>query len=185
MTALKCEKCLYENKHNHAREIPKKTILKTAFVVGTLAVGVLKGPRNKPVHSQDRITAITNARIFDGVSVIEDTTVVIKGAYIQAVGGEVPAGANVIEGHGATLMPGLIDSHVHTDLNGLRDALLFGVTTELEMNGYWTPKKRKKIAERRDIADLRSPGMGLTPPGGPDCVKTQIEFRKLLQMCFE
>jgi imidazolonepropionase-like amidohydrolase len=64
------------------------------------------------------------------------------------------------------LMPGLIDSHVHTDWDGLHDALLFGVTTELEMNGHWTAKDRKKIAERRDIADLRSPGMGVTPPGG-------------------
>ena len=34
------------------------------------------------------------------------------------------------------------------------------------MNGHWTPRARKKIAERRDIADLRSPGMGLTPPRG-------------------
>ena len=77
---------------------------------------------------------------FDGDGVIDDTTVVIKGAYIQAVGGEVPAGATVIDGHGATLMPGLIDSHVHTDMDGLRDALSFGVTTELEMNGHWTSK---------------------------------------------
>jgi len=51
-------------------------------------------------------------------------------------------------------------------MHGLRDALLFGVTTELEMNGHWTTKKRKEIAERSDIADLRSSGMGLTPPGG-------------------
>jgi imidazolonepropionase-like amidohydrolase len=112
------------------------------------------------------VTAITNVRIFDGGRVIDDTTVVIKGAYIQAVGGDVPAGATVIDGHGATLMPGLIDSHVHTDMEGLRDALLFGVTTELEMNGHWATRQRKKIAERRDIADLRSPGMGVTPPGG-------------------
>ena len=87
------------------------------------------------------------------------------------MGGDVPAGkgptgATVIDGHGATLMPGLIDSHVHTDMDGLRDALSFGVSTELEMNGHWTAKKRKEIAERRDIADLRSSGMGLTPPGG-------------------
>jgi len=112
------------------------------------------------------ITAIINARIFDGDRVIDDTTVVINGAHIQAVGGEVPAGARVINGHGATLMPGLIDSHVHTDIHGLRDALLFGVTTELEMNGHWTKKKRKEIDERSDIADLRSSGMGITPPGG-------------------
>jgi len=112
------------------------------------------------------ITAIINARIFDGDRVIDDTTVVINGALIQAVGGEVPAGARVINGHGATLMPGLIDSHVHTDMHGLRDALLFGVTTELEMNGHWTKKKRKEIDERSDIADLRSSGMGITPPRG-------------------
>ena len=62
-------------------------------------------------------------------------------------------------------MPGLIDSHVHTDLDGLHDALLFGVTTELEMNGRWTSKQRKEIAELNDIADLRSPGMGITPKG--------------------
>jgi len=168
VTAMKCEKIFYENKHNHERELSKKTFLKkaTAVATGTLAVGVLRGGRNKPVLLQDRITAIINARIFNGDRVIDDTTVLIKGESIQAVGGEVPAGATVIDGHGATLMPGLIDSHMHTDLEGLRDALLFGVTTELEMNGHWTPKKRKKIAERRDIADLRSPGMGLTPPGG-------------------
>ena len=112
------------------------------------------------------ITAIVNARIFDGDRVIDDTSVVIDGAQIQAVGGEVPAGAGVIDGHGATLMPGLIDSHVHTDIHGLREALLFGVTTELEMNGHWTKRKRKEIDERRDIADLRSSGMGVTPPGG-------------------
>ena len=168
MNAVKCEKRIYENKHNHEREMSKKTLLKpvTAIVGGTLAFGVLRGSRNKPALLKDRITAIINARIFNGDHVIDDTTVVIKGSYIQAVGGEVPSGAIVIDGRGATLMPGLIDSHVHTDLDGLRTALLFGVTTELEMNGRWTPRMRKKIAERRDIADLRSPGMGLTPPGG-------------------
>ena len=112
------------------------------------------------------ITTITNAQIFDGERVIEDQTVVIDGAKIHSVGGIAPTGANVIDAHGATLLPGLIDSHVHTDLNGLHDALSFGVTTELEMNGRWSHKERKQIAERNDIADLRSPGMGITPKGG-------------------
>jgi imidazolonepropionase-like amidohydrolase len=112
------------------------------------------------------ITAVINAMVFDGNRVIDDAAVVINGAKIQAIGGKVPAEASVIDGRGSTLMPGLIDSHVHTDLHGLRDALLFGVTTELEMNGHWTAKKRKDVAERNDIADLRSSGMGVTPPGG-------------------
>jgi imidazolonepropionase-like amidohydrolase len=42
----------------------------------------------------------------------------------------------------------------------------FGVTTELEMQGHWTFKARGKIAERDDVADVRSSGMGVTPPGG-------------------
>ena len=112
------------------------------------------------------ITVITNARIFDGERVIDDQIVVVDGANVHAVGGAVPAGATVIDAQGATLMPGLIDSHVHTDMDGLHDALLFGVTTELEMNGRWSARQRKEISECNDIADLRSAGMGVTAKGG-------------------
>lgn len=90
----------------------------------------------------------------------------IDGLQIRAVGGVVPVGASIIDAHGATVMPGLIDAHVHTDMDGLRDALQFGVTTELEMNGRWSRGKRKQIAERDDVADMRSPGMGITARGG-------------------
>jgi len=117
-------------------------------------------------YQTNMITAITNARVFDGEHVITNQTVVINGGHIHSLGGVVPVGATVIDAQGATLMPGLIDSHVHTDINGLYDALRFGVTTELEMMGHWTAQERKEIAERHDIADLRSPGMGITPPGG-------------------
>jgi len=116
--------------------------------------------------NSDGLTAITNAHIFNGERVIQEQTVVIAGAHILAVVGKVPAWATIIDANGSTLLPGLIDSHVHTDMDGLHDALLFGVTTELEMNGRWTNKQRKKIAKRNDIADLRSPGMGITPKGG-------------------
>jgi imidazolonepropionase-like amidohydrolase len=111
-------------------------------------------------------TTITNARVFDGERVIDGQNVTIDGTRILSVSSAVPAGAAVIDAKGGTLLPGLIDSHVHTDTNGLHDALLFGVTTELEMQGHWTSRKRREIAERDDVADLRSPGMGVTPPGG-------------------
>jgi imidazolonepropionase-like amidohydrolase len=112
------------------------------------------------------ITAITNVCVFDGDRVIGDQNVIIDGTRILAVGSALPTGATVINADGGTLLPGLIDSHVHTDVNGLHDALLFGVTTELEMQGHWTFKQRREIAERDDVADLRSSGMGVTPPGG-------------------
>ena len=112
------------------------------------------------------ITAITGARVFDGDQVIEARTVVIDGAGIAAVGGRSAARRRHRGRRRGTLLPGLIDSHVHTDMDGLRDALKFGVTTELEMMGRWSAGQRREIAERNDVADLRSPGMGVTAKGG-------------------
>jgi len=118
------------------------------------------------MSSPTSITAIRHARVFDGERLITAETVTIRGASIEDIGGAVPAGATVVDAKGGTLLPGLIDSHVHTDVSGLRDALRFGVTTELEMQGRWTPRERRGVAERDDVADLRSSGMGVTPPGG-------------------
>lgn len=116
------------------------------------------------------ITAITNARIFDGEKVIGTATVLIKGEKIISVGGEIPEHAAIIDAEGGTLIPGLIDAHVHTSVEGLRDALKFGVTTELEMMGGFTRNGREaQLKGIEDIADVRSAGMGVTPPGGhPD-----------------
>jgi imidazolonepropionase-like amidohydrolase len=112
------------------------------------------------------ITAIKNVHIFNGENIINDNLVLIEGEKILSIGGVAPTGATIIDANNATLMPGLIDSHVHTDIDGLHDALLFGVTTELEMNGRWSSAQRSKIAKMHDVADFRSPGMGITPPGG-------------------
>ncbi|MBC8091513.1 MAG: amidohydrolase family protein [Pseudonocardia sp.] len=112
------------------------------------------------------ITAITNVRLFDGNEVLDATTVVIDGTRIAAVGGEVPDGAEVVDGSGATLLPGLIDAHTHTSEQALTLALRFGVTTELEMQGTFTQQNRAHLAENDSVADVRSAGFGLTPPGG-------------------
>ena len=112
------------------------------------------------------VTAVTNARVFDGEEVIGSPVVTMDGGVIREIGDTVPPGATVVDGTGATLVPGLIDSHVHTDRAGLRDALAFGVTTELEMQGHWSAKTRRDIAARRDLADLRTSGMGVRVKGG-------------------
>jgi imidazolonepropionase-like amidohydrolase len=131
-----------------------------------IAVVVRNKMNNNRKTANNEITAITNVQIFDGDRIISERVVVISGAYIQSVGNTVPDGATVVDGQGATLIPGLIDSHVHTDTDGLRDALEFGVTTEFEMNGRWTVEQREKISLSSDTADLRSPGMAVTPRGG-------------------
>ena len=68
--------------------------------------------------------AITNCRIIDGTGgpVIENGALVIKDNLIVDVGSsgsvEIPKDAKVIDVNGRTVMPGLIDAHLH--LTGLR-----------------------------------------------------------------
>jgi imidazolonepropionase-like amidohydrolase len=111
-------------------------------------------------------TAIINARIFDGIAVLDATTVLLDGDRITAVGGELPGGTAIVDAKGATLLPGLIDAHVHTNPADLALALRFGVTTELEMQGTNTRHNRAHITENDTVADVRSSGFGITPPGG-------------------
>lgn len=110
--------------------------------------------------------AIINARIFDGERVLDATSAVIDGQRIHSVGGDIPAEAEVVDARGATLLPGLIDAHVHTSEAGLELALAFGVTTELEMQGMFTRDNRRHVSEDDRLADVRSAGFGITPPGG-------------------
>ncbi|GAB1819050.1 amidohydrolase family protein [Herbidospora sp. RD11066] len=109
-------------------------------------------------------TAIVNARVFDGERVREETTVLLDGALIAAVGTPPPDGAEIVDAQGGTLLPGLIDAHVHTSEPALALALRFGVTTELEMQGLHTKKGRAHLPDT--VADVRSSGFGITPPGG-------------------
>jgi hypothetical protein len=78
--------------------------------------------------------AITHARLYDSVreTMVPDATVIVVGDRIAQVGGAetpIPAGAQVIDAHGRSLLPGLWDMHVHlTDGDGVLD-LASGVTT--------------------------------------------------------
>ncbi|MFC8076855.1 amidohydrolase family protein [Streptomyces sp. NPDC057307] len=110
--------------------------------------------------------AVVNARVFDGDRTLEATTVVFDDTGILAVGGDAPEGAQVVDAAGGTLLPGLIDAHVHTNAESLALALRFGVTTELEMQGTHTAHNRAHITDDDTVADVRSSGFGITPPGG-------------------
>jgi len=89
--------------------------------------------------------AITGGRLFDGThaAAIEPATVLVDGARIKAVGPRasvpVPEGAEIIDARGATVMPGLIDMHVHTALGAGQDGLYLwlanGVTTVRDLGG--------------------------------------------------
>ena len=73
-----------------------------------------------------QLTAVRDAWLFDGTSaaLVEDPLVVMAGGTVVAVGGaaeQPPDGADVVHLPGATLLPGLIDTHVHLAFNASDD----------------------------------------------------------------
>ena len=86
------------------------------------------------------------------------------------VGLKPPVGAKVIDGTGDTLLPGLIDSHVHIwNRDELRQALMFGNTTVLDMFMWWQMAREWEQEEAQgvpDLADFRTAGFCFATPGG-------------------
>jgi len=89
-------------------------------------------------------TAFVNVNVIpmDTEQVLENQTVIVEGERITIIGSadevEVPGGAEVIDGNGAYLMPGLADMHIHFDFDydpgTLRLYLANGVTTIRNLN---------------------------------------------------
>ena len=115
---------------------------------------------------------IRNARVFDGRKVLGQSDVWISDGKIKAIGKalKVPSDVKVIDASGDTLLPGFIDSHTHAWGDALKQAEIFGVTTELDMftDAKYMQQVKKDQAAGKDLdsADLRSAGILATAPGG-------------------
>jgi len=73
-----------------------------------------------PLLAADQHVVLRAARMIDGRSnaVITPGLVVIRGNHIEQVGGSAPSDAQIIDLGDVTLLPGLIDAHVHALLQG-------------------------------------------------------------------
>ena len=115
---------------------------------------------------------IRGARVFDGHNGIGQADVWVDGGKIKAVGKslKVPSNVKAIDAAGDTLLSGLIDSHTHAWGDALKEAEIFGVTTELDMftSLQFMQPTKKQQAEGQDLdqADLFSAGSLATAPGG-------------------
>jgi imidazolonepropionase-like amidohydrolase len=125
--------------------------------------------------STQPVTAFEGARLIVGDGrVIENATLVVDGAKISQAGGaadvRVPAGAKRVNLAGKTVMPMIVDTHVH--LSETRDALIrdlrtrayYGVSAALSMgtDGYGLLDMRSE--EIPGAARFRSAGRGITMP---------------------
>lgn len=121
-------------------------------------------------------TLITNATVFDGTSFLAQQSLLFNSEEILAVGVEIdtPSGCEVIDGRGQTVLPGLIDAHVHIPSNpefaerNLRYAVTFGVTTVIDLGAEPAVIATMKAMARHSskLADLISAGVLATAPGG-------------------
>ena len=116
---------------------------------------------------------IRDVRLFDGDRVTEGATVVVRDGRVAAVGAglEVAAAAEVVDGAGMTLLPGLIDAHTHTfAASALEASLAFGVTTVLDMFTSPEPvrvwREEQAAGRASGRADIFSAGLVATAAGG-------------------
>jgi imidazolonepropionase-like amidohydrolase len=69
------------------------------------------------MSEEKKITAITNGLLIDGTGAdpVKNATVLIEGSIIKKVGKrqDIPRGATVLDVSGKTVMPGLINAHMH------------------------------------------------------------------------
>jgi len=155
------------------------------FALGLIALAV-------PVHAQ--VTAFEGARLIvgDGSAPIANATIVVNGARIAqagpAAGVQVPAGAMHVNLAGKTVMPMILDTHVHLSTNrdgivrDLKQRAYYGVSAAQSMgtNGFnLLPIRNETIP---GAARYLSAGRGITRPepgrdNTPYWINTEAEGR--------
>lgn len=97
--------------------LPRSIRIPLSVVVAATILVAGAGPLAAQEQADEPLTAIRAARLLDvrNQKVVNDPVVLIAGDRIKAVGSniEIPPGTKVVDLPGSTLLPGLIDSHVH------------------------------------------------------------------------
>ncbi|KAK4544132.1 hypothetical protein LTR36_004630 [Oleoguttula mirabilis] len=110
---------------------------------------------------------IKNVRIFDGESTIESGSVLVEDGKISTVSASpIDYSGTTFAKPGHTLLPGLIDVHIHADSGNptaLPQSLRFGVTTVCDLhNEYPNIQKLRQQVEGGDCADLKTTSFAAT-----------------------
>ena len=164
-----------------ARCSRRKVAVGGGVLVLALGVGGVclfgNGAKGRPRLAKTSL-ALVNGTLIDGTGAapVENAVVLIEGDRIVYAGPRenvsIPAGARRIDVHGATILPGFINTHVHQalDTSTLRAWLLGGVTTvrDLGSGPDYEPAFafRDRVNRSPRYARLLAVGPLITVPGG-------------------
>ena len=145
------------------------------FSLATATIAAVLAGMSVPASSQAPVTAFEGARIIvgDGSPAIEKGIIVVNGTTIQAVGAnvQVPAGAQRVNLAGKTVMPMILDTHIHAPatreqmIRDLRRRVYWGVGAGMSMGTDTTDVVFKVRDETRNMpgtARLLTAGRGVT-----------------------
>ena len=111
------------------------------------------------------VLRLEGIRVFDGSEFISADTAVVAPdaglAVLASSGGAAPR-------RNATLLPGLVDSHAHVTPGSLRDALRFGVTSQVDLGSSprWMRRCLRDSALEHGTTRVWTTSFGATVPGG-------------------
>ena len=147
----------------------------TMFTVATASIAAVLAGLSVPATGQAPVTAFEGARIIvgDGSPAIEKGTIVVNGTTIQAVGAnvQVPAGAQRVNLAGKTVMPMILDTHIHAPatreqmMRDMRRRVYWGVGAGMSMGTDTTDVVFQVRDETRNMpgtARLLTAGRGVT-----------------------
>lgn len=121
--------------------------------------------------------AITHVRVFDGHTLTSERTVVIENGRIS----EAATAGTIIDGQHGTLLPGLIDSHVHLrTIAELEEGTSWGTTTMLDM-GAPSMALTDSLRHRPGLADVRGAGNSASAPGGVQTTKMGMPLSSVVK----
>jgi len=113
------------NTKDHYMKIPESIDTRLRSAVKSISMGdyisplLATSPLKHEANNSGKRVAFTNCSVFDGTSpeLKKNMTVLVEGDRISQVGGSgqvgVPGGFHVYDAGGQTVMPGMIDGHVH------------------------------------------------------------------------
>ena len=143
------------------------------FTFAAVTAAAVVAGMSVPAIGQAPVTAYEGARIIvgDGSPAIEKGTIVVNGNQIQAVGAnvQVPAGAMKVNLAGKTVMPMIIDTHIHApddvgkNVRDMKRRAYWGISAAMSMG---TETKDTSLKQRsQDVqgqAKILSAGRGIT-----------------------